>query len=757
MLSPAKIKIVKVTTRTSVEKKLLRALHDHSEIEFIDVEKKGLGSGVKVSESEDEKEILQLLSKFSSMVDSLNLFMAPGIVEKRNLDYEDLSDTLKECQKVFDRTSPVYEEIMSHLSESQRRITELNTLVETSKILKPLKIEFSLVGEGKYFTIITGSIGTDKLERLEWNLKELTDNSIIFNSSRVEGEKNLSAVVIGAMHKFTDDINRVLASFGFVELNIPVNLQGNPSKIQADSLAEISKLEEEVSNWEAKKDEFIKQNTYDLLSVREQLSIEKERIEVKRLMRQDKYVLQFWGYVPDFKVKETEQLVKSVDPEAIFEIESKNFHDHDYPTRLENHKRVGRPYEPMVNLYGTPEYGHDYDPSTLIALTFPIFFGIMFADIFHGFLLILIGYFAMKMKPLGREPDGMVEVARDYLKKGDYVLFLSGIASFICGFLFWSFAGFHGEHAPSFMQPGGLLWPLHVFWLFSDDTAVYPNVGEHALNTMNFAGANGQFLFLQLSLVIGILHITAAIFLLLINKIRQGHYVEAFFFPLMLLIAYVSASLLVFSYGLNFISWFDPGNFSNLGMSQEFTAAILTPLIGFNSGIYIPKILAWVSLVSILAFVFYELKTMGVSDGISLAADFAISLLGNTVSYARLFAINLVHAILATLVYLVFLIPHVIPFDSITVHLANGETEHVYAADPMQQFAVILAFIGGTVLVISFELMVTFLQALRLHIVEFFSKMHFSGTGRLFVPFKASRFFTNPVELELKHEAESTT
>lgn len=750
MLSPAKMKIIKVTTRTSVEKKLLRALHDHSEIEFIDVEKKGLGSGSKVSESEEEKEVLQLVGKFSSMIDTLNIYTATGENGKRSLDHENLTDTLRECKKVYDQVAPSYDEMISKLAEDQRRITELNTLVETSQVLRPLNLEFSVIGEGKYFTIVVGSIGSDKIERLEWNLKELTDNSIIFNSSKIVGEKNLSAIVVGALHKYSDDINRILASFGFVELNIPEDLKGHPEKILQASLNEMDTLKAEIAKLEAQKLEFINKYSFDLLSVREQLNIEKERIEVKRLMRQEKYVLQFWGYVPQFKLKETELLVKSVDPEAIFEIEEKQFHDNKYPTRLENHKRIGKPYEPMVNLYGTPEYGHDYDPSTFIAITFPIFFGIMFADIFHGFLLMIIGILAMKMKPLGRQPDGMVELARDYLKKGDYVLFLSGIASFICGFLFWSFAGMHGGNAPSFMQEGGLLWPFHFLWLFSDDPTTYPN----HLNHLNFAGATGQFLFLQLSLVIGILHIGVAIFLLLINKIKQGHYVEAFFFPFMLLVAYLSAALLVFSYGLNFVSWFDLSNFSNLGMARQFNAALFTPLIGYkHTGIWIPKILAWVVIVAILVFVVYELKTMGVTDGISLAADFAISLLGNTVSYARLFAINLVHAILATLVYLVFIIPQVLPFDSIV----NEEGQHVYAAGTMQTIAVIFAFLAGTILVISFELMVTFLQSLRLHIVEFFSKMHFSGTGRLFIPFKATRFFTNPVELELKREGQAST
>ncbi len=748
MLSPVKMKIIKVTTRTSLEKKLLRALHDHSEIEFIDVEKKGLGSGSKVSESDDEKEILLLLSKISAIVDSLDMINSNDYNQRKKLDFEELSRTLEACKKIYDRVSPDFEEISSHLSDAQRKITELNTLVETSKILIPLNIEFGLVGRGKYFNIISGSVGTDKIERLEWNLKELTEESIIFSTLPVEGEKNLSAIVIGALHKCTDDINRVLASFGFVELSIPASLKGNPLKVQEDSLAEIKELKAEIANWERKKLAFKQENAFDLLSVKEQLSLEKDRIEAKRMLKIDNYIMQFWGYVPENEVKTTEQLIKTIDPEAIFEIEEKEFHDEEYPTKLQNNKYLGRLYEPMTLLYGTPEYKHDYDPSTFISITFPIFFGIMFADIFHGLLLLLLGLFAMRMKPLGKQPIGMVDVAKDYLKKGSSVLTISGVFSFIFGFFFWSFAGFHGGNAPSFMQgPHGFLWepfgiiPLHDLWIFSDDTFKYSAFGF----------SNGQFLFLQLSLFIGIIHITVALFLLLIKKIQLKHYTEAFFFPLMLIIAYVSAALLVFSWGLNFVQWY---NFSNLTASKEFTAALLMPLFGYHTGIYIPQILSLAVVVALILFIIYELKTMGPTDGISLSADFAISLLGNTVSYARLFAINLVHAILATLIFLIFQIPQILPFDSITNE--EGHVVHV-TQGPYQELAVILAFVLGTILIISFELMITFLQSLRLHIVEFFSKMHFSGTGRLFNPFKSNRIFTESVPLSLNNTETKTT
>ena len=70
-----------------------------------------------------------------------------------------------------------------------------------------------------------------------------------------------------------------------------------------------------------------------------------------------------------------------------------------------------------------------------------------------------------------------------------------------------------------------------------------------------------------------------------------------------------------------------------------------------------------------------------------------------------------------------------------------------HITDFTTQIIIIIGFLVGTILVIGFELMVTFLQALRLHIVEFFSKMHFSGTGRSFNPFRSNRVFTEPVTL----------
>ncbi|MFX0115045.1 MAG: V-type ATPase 116kDa subunit family protein, partial [Candidatus Hodarchaeota archaeon] len=119
-------------------------------------------------------------------------------------------------------------------------------------------------------------------------------------------------------------------------------------------------------------------------------------------------------------------------------------------------------------------------------------------------------------------------------------------------------------------------------------------------------------------------------------------------------------------------------------------------------------------------------------DGISEVIDYTLSLLGNTVSYARIFALFLVHGILSTLP--VILMSN---FDLVLIPVAEYET-HEHETHTVGLIGLLL----GTLVVLTFETMISFLQTLRLHWVEWFSKVGYQGTGKRFHPFKAERTYT---------------
>ena len=93
------------------------------------------------------------------------------------------------------------------------------------------------------------------------------------------------------------------------------------------------------------------------------------------------------------------------------------------PTRISNNRFV-RPFEEVTKLYGLPHYG-EVDPTPIMAISFPILFGLMFGDLGHG-LILMIGGFVVGM--LVKKNQGIKNLA--------YILAMCGLAATIAGALF---------------------------------------------------------------------------------------------------------------------------------------------------------------------------------------------------------------------------------------------------------------------------------------------------------------------------------
>ena len=66
------------------------------------------------------------------------------------------------------------------------------------------------------------------------------------------------------------------------------------------------------------------------------------------------------------------------------------------PTKLKT-CFLGRVFQPFLEMYGLPAY-NEKDPSLFMALTYCLFFGIMFGDLGQGLCLALIGLVLARWK-----------------------------------------------------------------------------------------------------------------------------------------------------------------------------------------------------------------------------------------------------------------------------------------------------------------------------------------------------------------------
>ena len=130
-------------------------------------------------------------------------------------------------------------------------------------------------------------------------------------------------------------------------------------------------------------------------------------------------------------------LVQSIDP-------PKDKID-DVPIRLNNNS-LFRPFEFFVKMFGLPRY-NELDPTPFFALTYFLMFGLMFADVGQGIIVMIAGALMWKFKKMGVGP----------------ILVRCGISSCIFGFVFGSVFGFEHLLDPVWAATGIKFLPMHPF------------------------------------------------------------------------------------------------------------------------------------------------------------------------------------------------------------------------------------------------------------------------------------------------------
>lgn len=86
-----------------------------------------------------------------------------------------------------------------------------------------------------------------------------------------------------------------------------------------------------------------------------------------------------------------------VDLDKYLKVEEGGSKEINAPTLLRNNWFV-KPFELFVDMYGIPAYS-GIDPSTFVAITYFLLFGIMFGDLGQGIVLMLIGFGFGRKKP----------------------------------------------------------------------------------------------------------------------------------------------------------------------------------------------------------------------------------------------------------------------------------------------------------------------------------------------------------------------
>jgi V/A-type H+-transporting ATPase subunit I len=206
------------------------------------------------------------------------------------------------------------------------------------------------------------------------------------------------------------EASRILANHGFQEVKLP-KLSGHPRALIDKLRAEIEDLEADLARIEDELGKIRNQFADFVVASEEHLSIEVLKAETPLRIATSENSFVIDGWMPTSKVDEIRVALDKLCCGLAF-VETIPVEKGDEPpVKLKNPKPV-KPFEFFMNLVSTPKYD-EIDPTLVLFITFPLFFGFMVGDLGFGLGLVVLG--AIIRSKFGSSPEaarlGLIIVA----------------------------------------------------------------------------------------------------------------------------------------------------------------------------------------------------------------------------------------------------------------------------------------------------------------------------------------------------------
>ncbi|MCR4713731.1 MAG: ATPase [Treponemataceae bacterium] len=595
------------------------------------------------------------------------------------LGVEDLTDYAEDCtlpvDADFEKAGQILQAVDElkereiKLGEEKQRVTEA---YEEANAFSNLKVAYKELDHLSFLSLRIGRIDPAMIDELTF---AVGGRAVI-----VPLGEDKTRILAASSKKGRFALDAELKRFGFVGMEVPKDFKGIPD----DVLESLKKQKEKADNdcEEIKKERTNYAETHAALitSLLGRFSMGMQVQAVRDRLESTQLVYRIAGWITasdsDIMMKELDELtegriaIRSYNPDEVPSV--RDGHE-KVPVKLTHGKLVSS-FERMIFSYGAPLYG-TIDPTPFVAFFFTLLFGIMFGDAGQGLVFIIVGILLT---------THAIPWFKSWHKFGPVFISI-GCSSFIMGLLTGEF--FCNEHI---LEPFGLF----VTGLFVGKENAFAPI----LHMMpSSSTVDKMFMFFLFTIGVGFIINSIGLVINISNNFimhRKGKAIfgktgicgTVFFWYI------VSMVIRIFAFGssIQIYDWIVIG----LALLGVFFAEPLSRLVDGERPVFENGVFA------------------AVIEGIVELLEVVSSYLSNSVSFLRVGAFALAHAVLG---YIIFTLSALIPVS------AGG---------------VAVSIIGNAV-VIVLEGMIVAIQVIRLQYYEFFSKF-FTETGKEFKPFRFS-------------------
>jgi len=425
-----------------------------------------------------DRETLRRQEELSFLVARIEgLMKALGDEECAKASYMQ-SDMTNEARDGVEELLPKIQDLTAQRDKFQAELTSLpryeTTLRKLLPIIPPTAHEPGNVTIG----VLVSRSHVGVLDLIGKRILDLTHGRAEIVASDVDASTRTMLIVFP--QDFSSEIEAMLGQEDVSRLRLPAELGKRPPDVVLEKLQQrMSEIPEEIKEIDRQISHLATQWCDKLATWRNVLRDKSDANSVLSRFGETDMTFVLIGWVPVNEFEKVKEALRREIGEALFiqplpltsEIKKRA------PVSLKN-PPPAKPFESLVSLLAIPRYGH-IDPTRLMALFMPIFYGMMLGDVGYGILLLLLSLMLMRKFKKG--------IARDI----SIVLAMGAVWTIVFGLLYGEMFGTLGEHLG--MQP---LW---------FDRASAENVGA----------------LLIMSLAVGAAHITLGLLLGVREAIRD--------------------------------------------------------------------------------------------------------------------------------------------------------------------------------------------------------------------------------------------
>jgi V/A-type H+/Na+-transporting ATPase subunit I len=380
------------------------------------------------------------VSKSQNLIDALGV---PGVVPSSRADVpnnaDDINTQLAGIANQVDR-------LVAERADYRDELDVIQTYLPVFRDVTPASAQLDT---SRYLQSVSFLVPVERADAVESSIRETLQDRVDV-AIRPRGKEALVTAV--ALKKDKDLLRTALSRAGFSELTLPDRYKDLGVAKAVHTMEERSQsLPKRLAAIDDELNKLALQHGPKLQAIHQVAVNNQARYDRMMDMAESKYGFALQGWVPAVdRSKVVESLKKQFgDDIAVESREADEHHDEAVPVKLENPGWI-KPFEGLLSLFAPPKYGN-FDPSWVLAVFFPFFFGLVVGDIGFGLMFAAIGWWMRRRGEQGKALSlGIlgITIQPGALRPISTVIFWCSAWAILFGFLFGEFFGHFLEYWP---------------------------------------------------------------------------------------------------------------------------------------------------------------------------------------------------------------------------------------------------------------------------------------------------------------------